>query len=56
MKLVLTGSTRFTMHEIANLIVAQLLFLSNEDPASDIHLYINIPGGSVSAGLADVAS
>ena len=35
----------------ANLIVAQLLFLSNEDTKSDIHLYINSPGGSVSAGL-----
>lgn len=38
--------------EIANLMVAELLFLSNEDPDSDIHLYINSPGGSVSAGLA----
>ncbi len=38
--------------ETANLIVAQLLFLSNEDPKADIHLYINSPGGSVSAGLA----
>jgi ATP-dependent Clp protease protease subunit len=38
--------------EIANLIVAQLLFLSNEDPKADIHLYVNSPGGSVSAGLA----
>ncbi len=38
--------------EIANLIVAQLLFLSNEDPAADVHLYVNSPGGSVSAGLA----
>jgi ATP-dependent Clp protease protease subunit len=36
---------------IANLIVAQLLFLESEDPESDIHLYINSPGGSVSAGL-----
>ena len=36
----------------ANLVVAQLLFLSNEDPKSDIHFYINSPGGSVSAGLA----
>ena len=35
----------------ANLIVAQLLFLSNEDPEADIHFYINSPGGSVSAGL-----
>jgi ATP-dependent Clp protease protease subunit len=38
--------------QMANLIVAQLLFLSNEDPEADIHLYINSPGGSVSAGLA----
>ncbi len=37
--------------ESANLIIAQLLFLSNEDPKSDIHLYVNSPGGSVSAGL-----
>ena len=36
----------------ANLIVAQLLFLESEDPGKDIHLYINSPGGSVSAGLA----
>ena len=35
----------------ANLIVAQLLFLSNEDPNTDVHFYINSPGGSVSAGL-----
>ena len=38
--------------EVANLIVAQLLFLQSEDPKADIHLYINSPGGSVSAGLA----
>ena len=38
--------------ESANLVVAQLLFLSNEDPKSDVHLYINSPGGSVSAGLS----
>ncbi len=37
--------------EIANLIIAQLLFLANEDPKADIHLYVNSPGGSVSAGL-----
>ncbi|MAX27652.1 MAG: ATP-dependent Clp protease proteolytic subunit [Phycisphaeraceae bacterium] len=35
----------------ANLVVAQLLFLSQEDPKADIHFYINSPGGSVSAGL-----
>ncbi|MBL8885658.1 MAG: ATP-dependent Clp protease proteolytic subunit [Phycisphaerales bacterium] len=37
--------------DIANLIVAQMLFLANEDPKHDIHLYVNSPGGSVSAGL-----
>jgi ATP-dependent Clp protease protease subunit len=37
---------------VANLIVAQLLFLSGEDPEKDIQLYINSPGGSISAGLA----
>ena len=36
----------------ANLIVAQLLFLESEDPGKDISLYINSPGGSVSAGMA----
>jgi ATP-dependent Clp protease protease subunit len=38
--------------DAANVIIAQLLFLSNEDPNSDIHFYINTPGGSVSAGMA----
>ncbi len=38
--------------EVANLIVAQMLFLSNQDPNADIHFYVNSPGGSVSAGLA----
>jgi len=38
--------------DIGNIIVAQLLFLQSEDPKADIHLYINSPGGSVSAGLA----
>ena len=37
---------------VANLIVAQLLFLESENPDKDIHFYINSPGGSVSAGLA----
>lgn len=37
---------------IANLVIAQLLFLSSEDPNKDINLYINSPGGSVTAGLA----
>ena len=38
--------------EIANLVIAQMLFLESEDPEKDIHFYINSPGGSVSAGLA----
>ncbi|MEW4455059.1 ATP-dependent Clp endopeptidase proteolytic subunit ClpP [Bremerella sp. JC817] len=38
--------------EVANLIVAQMLFLQSEDPKADINLYINSPGGSVSAGMA----
>jgi ATP-dependent Clp protease protease subunit len=38
--------------EVANSIVAQLLFLQSEDPKADIHLYVNSPGGSVTAGLA----
>jgi ATP-dependent Clp protease protease subunit len=37
---------------LANLIIAQLLFLESEDPEKDIHLYINSPGGLVTAGLA----
>jgi ATP-dependent Clp protease protease subunit len=37
---------------IASLVIAQLLFLESEDPDKDIHLYINSPGGSVTAGLA----
>jgi len=37
---------------VANLIVAQLLYLESENPDKDIHLYINSPGGSVTAGLA----
>lgn len=36
----------------ANVVIAQMLFLANEDPHADIHFYINSPGGSVSAGLA----
>jgi ATP-dependent Clp protease protease subunit len=37
---------------MANLVVAQLLFLESENPEKDIHLYINSPGGSISAGMA----
>ncbi len=38
--------------EVANLLIAQILFLESEDPDKDIHLYINSPGGSVTAGMA----
>jgi ATP-dependent Clp protease protease subunit len=38
--------------EVANLLIAQLLFLESEDPDKDINFYINSPGGSVTAGLA----
>ena len=38
--------------EFANLVIAQLLFLEAEDPDKDMHLYINSPGGSVTAGMA----
>src|SRR5258705_2896212 len=38
--------------QIANLIVAQLLFLEAEDPEKDINIYINSPGGSITAGMA----
>ncbi|MDR0520806.1 MAG: ATP-dependent Clp endopeptidase proteolytic subunit ClpP [Planctomycetaceae bacterium] len=37
---------------VANTVVAQLLFLNTDDPNADVHLYINSPGGSVTAGLA----
>ncbi len=37
--------------EVANLVVAQMLFLANEDPDADVNLYINSPGGSVTSGL-----
>jgi ATP-dependent Clp protease protease subunit len=38
--------------QVANLIIAQLLYLEAEDPDKDIHLYINSPGGSITAGMA----
>jgi len=38
--------------DVANSVVAQLLFLQSDDPKADIHLYVNSPGGSVTAGLA----
>lgn len=37
---------------VANLVIAQMLFLESEDPEKDIHLYINSPGGSITAGMA----
>ena len=37
---------------VSSLVIAQLIFLESEDPDKDIHLYINSPGGSVTAGLA----
>lgn len=40
--------------EMANLVVAQLLFLANEDASADINIYVNSPGGSVTAGLGIV--
>src|SRR3972149_4008777 len=38
--------------EVANAVVAQLLFLQSEDPKADVHMYLNSPGGNISAGLA----
>jgi ATP-dependent Clp protease, protease subunit len=38
--------------DVANIVIAQMLFLESEDPDKDIHLYVNSPGGSVTAGLA----
>src|ERR1051326_478329 len=38
--------------QVANLVIAQLLFLQSEDPEKDISIYINSPGGQVTAGLA----
>ena len=38
--------------EMTNLVIAQLLFLSNEDPKADVSVYVNSPGGGISAGLA----
>ncbi|MEX0717617.1 MAG: ATP-dependent Clp endopeptidase proteolytic subunit ClpP [Planctomycetaceae bacterium] len=49
-RIVLMGSQ--VNDDVANSIVAQLLFLQFEDPKADIHLYINSPGGSITAGMA----
>ena len=49
-RVIFLGSEIFD--EVANVVVAQLLFLEADDPDKDIHLYINSPGGSITAGLA----
>tara|TARA_B100001094_G_scaffold322015_1_gene370668 strand:- start:1051 stop:1701 length:651 start_codon:yes stop_codon:yes gene_type:complete len=49
-RIVMLGSP--VMDEVANILVAQLLYLESVDPEKDIHLYINSPGGSVTAGMA----
>src|SRR6187397_569889 len=49
-RIVMMGSA--VNDDVANALVAQFLFLQSDDPKADIHLYINSPGGSVTAGLA----
>jgi ATP-dependent Clp protease protease subunit len=49
-RIVILGSA--VNDEVANALVAQLLFLQSDDPKADVHLYINSPGGSVTAGMA----
>ncbi len=49
-RIVMLGSA--VNDDVANCLVAQLLFLQSDDPKSDVHLYINSPGGSVTAGMA----
>src|SRR3954451_24443980 len=49
-RIVMMGSA--VNDDVANALVAQLLFLQSDDPKADIHLYINSPGGSVTAGMA----
>ena len=49
-RIVMLGSA--VNDDVANALVAQLLFLQSDDPKADIHLYVNSPGGSVSAGMA----
>lgn len=51
-RIIIIGSEIDPYNQVANAVTAQLLFLQNQDPKKDIHLYINSPGGSVSAGLA----
>ena len=49
-RIIFLGST--ITDEVANSVVAQMLFLHSEDPKADVHVYLNSPGGSVSAGMA----
>ena len=49
-RIIFIGSTITDV--VSNVVIAQLLFLESEDPEKDIHLYLNTPGGSVTAGLA----
>jgi ATP-dependent Clp protease, protease subunit len=49
-RIILLGSA--INDDVANIVVAQLLYLQFEDPKSDIHLYINSPGGSITSGMA----
>ena len=49
-RIIMLGSP--VMDEVSNVLVAQLLYLESVDPEKDIHLYINSPGGSVTAGMA----
>jgi ATP-dependent Clp protease protease subunit len=51
-RIVFIGSEIDPYNQVANAVIAQFLFLQMAEPAKDIHLYINSPGGSVSAGLA----
>lgn len=51
-RIVFIGTEIDPYNQVANAVIAQFLFLQMADPAKDIHLYINSPGGSVSAGLA----
>lgn len=51
-RIIIIGSEIDPYNQVSNAVTAQLLFLQNQDPKKDIHLYINSPGGSVSSGLA----
>jgi ATP-dependent Clp protease, protease subunit len=50
-RIIFIGSEIDSYNQVSNVVVAQMLFLQMQDPAKDIHMYINSPGGSVSAGL-----